>query len=58
MKRRRETTRLLADCMPYEFAAHRIRLDLGQPWVVGFRRPLFLTRQWAYVDVDGAARGS
>ena len=43
--------------MPYEFTAHRIRLDLGQPWVVGFRRPLFLTRQWAYVDVHVAARG-
>ena len=53
----REATRLLVAYMPYKFIAHRIQLDLTQPWVVGFRRPLFTTRLWAYMDVDADARG-
>jgi hypothetical protein len=42
--------------MPYKFALHRIQLDVSQPWVLGFRRPLFTTRMWTYIDVDPAAR--
>jgi ABC-type transport system substrate-binding protein len=54
----REASRLLVAYMPYKFIAHRIQLDLSQPWVLGFRRPLFTTRLWAYVDIDtAAARG-
>jgi peptide/nickel transport system substrate-binding protein len=52
----REATRLLVAYMPYKFIAHRIQLDLSQPWVLGFRRPLFTTRQWAYLDVDADVR--
>jgi ABC-type transport system substrate-binding protein len=52
----REATRLLVAYMPYKFIAHRIQLDLTQPWVVGFRRPLFTTRLWAYIDVDADVR--
>ena len=54
----REASRLLVAYMPYKFIAHRIQLDLSQPWVLGFRRPLFTTRLWAYLDIDaGASRG-
>jgi hypothetical protein len=42
--------------MPYKFVSYRILLDVSQPWVLGFRRPLFTTRMWAYVDVDPEAR--
>jgi len=48
----REASRLLVAYMPYKFIAHRIQLDLSQPWVLGFRRPLFTTRLWAYLDID------
>jgi hypothetical protein len=51
----REASRLLVAYMPYKFIAHRIQLDLSQPWVLGFRRPLFTTRLWAYLDIDAAA---
>ncbi len=54
----REATRLMVAYMPYKFTAHRIRADLTQPWVAGYRRPLFLTRVWAYVDVDRASKGT
>jgi peptide/nickel transport system substrate-binding protein len=50
----REASRLLVAYMPYKFIAHRIELDLSQPWVLGFRRPLFMTRLWAYLDIDAA----
>ena len=52
----REASRLLVAYMPYKFIAHRIQLDLSQPWVHGFRRPLFTTRLWAYVDIEPAMR--
>jgi ABC-type transport system substrate-binding protein len=53
-----EATRLLVAYMPYKFTAHRIRVDLTQPWIVGYRRPLFLTRVFAYMDVDGTTRST
>ena len=53
----REASRLLVAYMPYKFIAHRIQLDLSQPWVLGFRRPLFTTRLWAYLDIDAERRG-
>ena len=51
-----EATRLLVAYMPYKFVTYRVLLDLSQPWVLGFRRPLFTTRMWAYLDIDPAAR--
>jgi ABC-type transport system substrate-binding protein len=54
----REASRLLVGYMPYKFIAHRIQLDLTQPWVLGFLRPPFTTRLWAYLDIDPAARSA
>lgn len=51
-----EATRLLVAYMPYKFHMHRIELDLAQPWVIGYRRHPFTTRQWAYLDIDAAAQ--
>jgi len=35
----------------------RIQQDLSQPWLMGYRRHPFTTRQWAYLDVDPDAAG-
>jgi ABC-type transport system substrate-binding protein len=51
----REASRLLVAHMPYKFHLHRVELDLAQPWLVGYRRFPFTTRQWAYLDVDAGA---
>jgi ABC-type transport system substrate-binding protein len=37
---------------PYKYHAHRIFTDLAQPWLVGYRRPLFWINWWEYVDID------
>ena len=47
-----DATRMLVAYMPYKFYMHRIRYDLMQPWVFGFRRHPFTQRQWLWVDVD------
>ena len=52
-----EATRLLVAYMPYKFHLHRIQQDLAQPWLIGYRRHPFTTRQWAYLDVDADAAG-
>ncbi|MGH6612084.1 MAG: ABC transporter substrate-binding protein [Burkholderiaceae bacterium] len=51
----REASRLLVAYMPYKFHLHRVQLDLAQPWLIGYRRFPFTTRQWAYLDIDGDA---
>ncbi|MBA2547592.1 MAG: hypothetical protein H0V16_03915 [Burkholderiaceae bacterium] len=48
----RDASRLLVAYMPYKFHLHRIQQDLAQPWLLGYRRHPFTTRQWAYVDID------
>ena len=51
----RDASRLLVAYMPYKFHLHRIQLDLAQPWLIGYRRHPFTTRQWAYLDIDNGA---
>jgi ABC-type transport system substrate-binding protein len=48
--------RLLTAYMPYKFHLHRVVLDLAQPWVDGYRRHPFTTRQWNWIDIDPARR--
>jgi ABC-type transport system substrate-binding protein len=38
--------------MPYKHTAHRMEADMLQPWVVGYRRPLFWLEWWHMVDID------
>jgi ABC-type transport system substrate-binding protein len=47
--------RLAVTFMPYKIHVHRYVSDLMQPWVIGYRRPLFWQDFWQYVDIDGAA---
>ena len=51
-----EASRLLVAYMPYKFHLHRIQLDLAQPWLIGYKRHPFTTRQWAYLDIDSDYR--
>ena len=51
-----EATRLLAAYMPYMMHLHRVQSDLVQPWVLGFRRHPFTTRQWCWLDIDDSRR--
>lgn len=42
--------------MPYKHTAHRMEADMLQPWVVGYRRPLFWLEWWHMVDIDPSKR--
>jgi ABC-type transport system substrate-binding protein len=39
---------------PYKTHVHRYMNDMAQPWLIGYRRPLFWTDFWQYLDVDTA----
>ena len=51
-----EANNLLVAYAPYKVHVHRIVTDLWQPWLIGYRRPLFWQDFWQYVDVDMAQR--
>ena len=54
----REAKRIAVAHMPYKYTVHRIANELVQPWLVGYRRPLFWQEWWHMVDVDhGPAAG-
>jgi ABC-type transport system substrate-binding protein len=50
----REAQRIVAAYAPHRYAVHRVVTDLTQPWLTGYRRPLFGQRFWHYVDIDPA----
>ena len=52
----REAGRLMTAYMPYLLHMNRINVDLCQPWVVGYRRHPFTSRNWLWIDVDPALR--
>lgn len=54
----REAKRLAVAYMPYKFTVHRIANELVQPWLVGYRRPLFWQDWWQWVDIDPARRAA
>jgi ABC-type transport system substrate-binding protein len=47
-----EAKRLAAVYAPYKTHVHRIVNDMVQPWVVGYRRPVFWQDNWQYMDID------
>ena len=53
-----EVVKLVVAYAPYKYHTHRIYVDLTQPWLIGYRRPLFWQEQWAYMDVDMALRAT
>ncbi|MGS0753791.1 ABC transporter substrate-binding protein [Roseateles sp. GG27B] len=38
--------------MPYKAHVHRMLTDMAQPWLIGYRRPVFWQDWWQYVDID------
>jgi ABC-type transport system substrate-binding protein len=52
----KESKRLQAVYMPYKPFLHRMSTDLIQPWLIGFRRPLFALEWYEYVDLDPELR--
>ncbi|MGN6828703.1 ABC transporter substrate-binding protein [Paucibacter sp. M5-1] len=48
----REAQKINLAYMPQKYVVHRIINDLTQPWLIGFKRPIFGNVFWQYVDVD------
>jgi len=42
--------------MPYKVRLNRVSTDMAQPWLVGYRRPLFWQEWWHMVDIDNGKR--
>jgi ABC-type transport system substrate-binding protein len=51
-----EAKRLSVAYMPYRYTAHRTEADMLQPWIAGYRRPLFWLDWWHLVDIDAAKK--
>jgi ABC-type transport system substrate-binding protein len=47
-----EASKLVVAYAPYKIHVHRVYNDVNQPWVHGFRRPVFWNQLWHYIDVD------
>jgi ABC-type transport system substrate-binding protein len=47
-----EANKLAAAYAPYKNHVHRIYTDMAQPWLIGYRSPLFWLDFWQYMDVD------
>ncbi len=48
--------RLTVAWMPYKLRTHLVATALMQPWLVGYRRPLFWNNWFEHVDIDPARR--
>ena len=51
-----EAQKLAVAYMPYKFTLNRVSTDMTQPWLIGYRHPVFWTDWWQYVDIDIAER--
>ncbi|HTT11992.1 MAG TPA: ABC transporter substrate-binding protein [Burkholderiaceae bacterium] len=47
-----QAKRILIAYAPYKDHVHRILTDLAQPWLRGYRRPLYWNEWWHYVDIE------
>jgi ABC-type transport system substrate-binding protein len=47
-----EAKRIATVYMPYKFHIYMVITDLTQPWVIGYRRPVFWREYWQYIDID------
>jgi ABC-type transport system substrate-binding protein len=53
-----EANKMALSYAAYKPILHRIWTDMAQPWMVGYRRPLFWNHWWSYVDVDATAQAA
>lgn len=47
-----QAKRIQAAYMPMKTHVHRLVSDISQPWLIGYRRPLFRYDFWQYLDID------
>ncbi len=52
----REIEKLALAYMPYKFTLERRAVDMTQPQLIGFRRPIFWNEWWQFVDIDNSLR--
>ena len=52
----RQATAIALAYMPYKFAVSRRSVDMTQPQLIGYRRPVFWLDWWQYVDIDDTQR--
>jgi ABC-type transport system substrate-binding protein len=52
----REAQKIVDVYAPHKYNVHRIVNDLTQPWLEGYRRPLYGNQWWQYVDIDPPPR--
>jgi ABC-type transport system substrate-binding protein len=52
----REALKIVTAYAPHKYNVHRIVTYLTQPWLHGYRQPLFGNQFWQYVDVDPLQR--
>jgi hypothetical protein len=52
----RDAKRETVAWMPYKLRSHPVQVTLTQPWLVGYRRPLFGANWFEFVDLE--ARGA
>ncbi len=51
-----QAKRIQAAIVPEKTNVHRIVNDMAQPWLIGYRRPLFRYEFWHFVDIDESLR--
>jgi ABC-type transport system substrate-binding protein len=49
-----QAKRIQAAWMPMKVHVHRVVNDMAQPWLIGYRRPLFRNEFWHFVDIDAS----
>jgi ABC-type transport system substrate-binding protein len=47
-----QMVKIMVAYMPNKYTIHRIRTDLMQPWLIGYRRHPLSRGFWRYVDID------
>lgn len=52
----RKAKMLAVAYMPYKITVHRVTNELTQPWLQGYRRPVFWLDWWQMVDIDPSLR--
>ena len=56
MAQLREALKITTAYAPMKIRVHRVLNDLMQPWLVGYRHPMFGNQWWQYVDIDESLR--
>ena len=52
----REAQDIVTAYAPQKYQVHRIATNLTQPWLTGYRAPLYSRQFWQYVDIDTVLR--